>query len=367
MPRIAITGAAGFLGWHAACRLHGERDHEAVRLGRAALADPAALIQGVQGADVVLHLAGMNRGADQEVERINAQLAADLVQALDAARSTAHVVFANSTHIDRDTRYGAGKRAAAETLRVWSNRRGARFTDLVLPNLFGECARPFYNSVVATFCHQLAAGELPTILQDAEIELLHAQDAVAAMMKAVTQGRTGQLRVPGQRIRVSDLLSTLTEMSRQYAAQLIPSLASPFDLALFNTLRAYRYPAHYPVALTLHEDPRGSLFEAVRTTHGGQCFLSTTRPGITRGNHYHRSKLERFLVVQGEAVIRIRRQFSDEVREFAVSGERPAYIDMPAFHTHNITNTGRGMLLTLFWSHEVFDPARPDTYSEVVQ
>lgn len=367
MTRIAITGAEGFLGWHACCRLHGEKDHEAVRLGRSAFADPATLIQGVRGADVVLHLAGMNRGPDDEVERTNAQLAADLVRALDAAGSAAHVVFANSTHIDRDTRYGAGKRAAAEALRVWADRRGTSFTDLVLPNLFGECGRPFYNSVVATFCHQLAAGESPTILQDSEIELLHAQDAVAAMLEAVTRGHKGRIRVPGRRIRVSDLLSTLTEMSGQYAAQLIPSLASPFDLALFNTLRAYRYPAHYPVALTLREDPRGSLFEAVRTTHGGQCFLSTTRPGITRGNHYHRSKLERFLVVQGEAVIRIRRLFSDEVREFAVSGERPAYVDMPAFHTHNITNTGSGMLLTLFWSHEVFDPARPDTYAEVVQ
>lgn len=366
MARIAITGADGFLGWHASARLHGEKAHQPVRIGRAGFSDPTRLAEAVGQADAVFHIAGMNRGPDEEVERTNVSLAESLVSALDASGSKAHVVFANSTHIDRDTRYASGKRAAAAALRAWAERRDARFTDLVLPNLFGECGRPFYNSVVSTFCHQLAAGETPRIHQDSEIELLHAQEAVAHMLEALTQGRVGTVRPGGHRVRVSTLLARLTEMSSQYERQLIPALSDPFDLAMFNTLRAYRYPAHYPVALELREDVRGSLFEAVRSLHGGQCFLSTTKPGVTRGNHYHRGKLERFLVVQGEAVIRIRRLFSDEVREFAVTGDKPAYIDMPAFHTHNITNTGTGTLLTMFWAHEIFDPAAPDTYAEAV-
>lgn len=366
MARIVITGAEGFLGWHASARLHGEKAHQAVRVGRAEFSDPARLAEALGQADAVFHIAGMNRGADEEVERTNVSLAEALVGALDASGSAAHVVFANSTHIDRDTPYARGKRAAAAALRAWAERREARFTDLVLPNLFGECGRPFYNSVVSTFCHQLAAGETPRIHQDNEIELLHAQDAVAHMLDAVTQARVGTVRSGGHRVRVSTLLARLTEMSSQYERQLIPALSDPFELALFNTLRAYRYPARYPVALELREDARGSLFEAVRTLHGGQCFLSTTKPGVTRGNHYHRGKLERFLVVQGEAAIRIRRLFTDEVCEFAVTGDKPAYIDMPAFHTHNITNTGTGTLLTMFWAHEIFDPAAPDTYAEAV-
>ena len=138
------------------------------------------------------------------------------------------------------------------------------------------------------------------------------------------------------------------------------------ELDFFNTYRSYLYPDHYPVPLNLRTDARGGLFEAVKSHQGGQTFLSTTHPGVTRGRHYHHHKVERFLVVSGQAEIRIRRLFGDEVRVFKVNGAEPCFIDMPTFHTHEITNVGDTDLLTLFWSHEIFDPSNPDTYSEPV-
>ena len=139
------------------------------------------------------------------------------------------------------------------------------------------------------------------------------------------------------------------------------------DLDLFNTYRSYLYPRHYPVTLPLHSDARGHLYEAVKSLHGGQCFISTTKPGITRGNHYHTRKLERFLVLNGDAVIRIRKLLTGDIVEFKVSGAAPQYIDMPTFCTHDITNMGQSDLMTLFWAHEIFDPQRSDTIREPVE
>jgi UDP-2-acetamido-2,6-beta-L-arabino-hexul-4-ose reductase len=167
-------------------------------------------------------------------------------------------------------------------------------------------------------------------------------------------------------MRVSEMLARVRDLAAAYAEGVVADLRDPLDLQLFNTYRSYLFPRHYPVPIERHRDPRGSLFEAVRTRHGGQCFLSTTRPGITRGNHYHLRKIERFLVVRGEARIRVRRLFASDVTEFSVRGDEPAYVDMPTLHTHDITNVGDADLLTLFWAHEIFDPAAPDTIPEPV-
>ena len=169
-------------------------------------------------------------------------------------------------------------------------------------------------------------------------------------------------------MKTSELLAKLQAFDNSYRVnRTVPDLRNGLDLRLFNTYRAALYPNGFPVDLTLHSDDRGWLFEAVRESNGGQTFLSTTHPEITRGNHYHYHKVERFLVVSGKAVIRIRRLFDDKVEEFHVSGERHQFVDMPTLHTHAITNIGDSDLLTMFWSHEVFDPEAPDTVWEKVQ
>lgn len=364
--RIAVTGAHGFLGWHLRCHLKAMGHDDVVPIGRADFADDEVLGSALADADHVVHLAGMNRGDEDEIERANIDLADHLARILRDTGSEAQVVFANSVHRDRDTAYGRSKRRAAEILADWSERSGGRFCDLVIPNVFGEHGRPYYNSVVATFCHQLAEGEELTVHDDAGMELVHAQEVCAEIRSALEGGATGSRQLTGHEITVHGLVDRLRHFADEYEAHRVPDVRDPFDLKLFNTYRSFLFPRRYPVSLPVHSDERGSLVEAIKSENGGQTFVSDTRPGITRGNHFHLEKIERFLVLRGEAIIRLRRLFDDEVLEFKVGGSAPAYVDMPTLHTHNITNIGDDELVTLFWAHEIFDPDAPDTYREVV-
>lgn len=364
--KIGITGADGLLGFHMRALLHAGRRHEIRLANRATFASPSLLDGFVDGLDGIVHLAGVNRAPEAEVESVNEQLALDLVAALVRKGVRPALVYANSTHIERDTAYGRGKRRAAQHFEQWAGDKGACFTNLVLPHVFGEFGRPFYNSVVSTFCHQLAAQERPEIQVDGDLELVHAQDVAARCLAALESSASGTVRMGGAPMKVSALLVRLRELCDTYRGQCLPDVTDPVNLKLFNTLRSYLYPRFYPAALTLREDQRGALFEAVKSHQGGQTFFSSTHPDITRGNHFHLRKIERFLVVKGEAEIRLRRLFSSDVQTFRVTGREPCFIDMPTFHTHSITNTGSEELLTMFWSNEIFDPADPDTYAETV-
>ena len=374
--RVAITGGVGFLGWHLRCAIRMRGWPEPVVVDHACFDDPARLRDALAGIEVVVHLAGINRGPEAEVEAGNPRLARLLVEALQATaagRNRLHLLFSNSTH-GRDpsvpaaslTPYGRSKREANAILGEWAATTGARYTDIRFPHLFGEHGRPFYNSAVATFCHQLATSDTPKIIVDSEVELLHAQSACDLMLEAIDAGTGGPLSPQGLRMPVSEALARLQAMHATYADGTLPRFDTAFDLDLFNTLRSYRFPLHYPGRIELRRDARGYLFEAVKTGHGGQCFASTTYPGVVRGNHFHRRKVERFLVAGGEATIRVRRMFTTDAHAFEVRGDAPVYIDMPTLHTHDIRNTGQGELFTLFWSHEIFDPAAPDTYPEAV-
>lgn len=356
----------GLIGWHVRAYLHGQAGVVVRGATRSDFADPEALTGFVGGLDAVVHLAGMNRGDDAEVETVNVDLAENLVAALERRDATPHVLFSSSTHIERDTAYGRSKRESATRLRRWAEKRGALFTNLILPHVFGEFGKPFYNSVVSTFCHQLATGETPQILRDGQVELVHTQQVAAEVFRAVLDRRDGERRIGGEPVQVSELLARLERMAELYRGQVLPDLRHPLDQRLFNTYRSYLFPHFYPIAAKVHRDERGKLFEAVRSLTNGQTFFSTTHPGVTRGNHYHARKVERFLVAEGEAVIRVRRLFSREVVEFRLSGDRPQYVDMPTFHTHSITNIGSSDLQTLFWANEIFDPTDSDTHAEPV-
>lgn len=366
--KIVITGANGLLGRHVHLYLRAQPAYREglLLLDRHAFQDDAALTSALEGADWVIHCAGINRDSEERVEQGNRELAERLVAGLSQASATPHLFYANSIQRDRDVPYGRGKQAAHRTFAQWAEESGARYTELVLPHVFGEGGKPHYNSALHTFCHQLAAGEELAINGTGHLELLHAQDIARAMVEAFERGQCGELRLEGRTMSVASAAGKLIDMHRSYTSDVIPDLRDPFDLQLFNTLRSFLYPRYYPKALTLHSDDRGALFEGVKNRNGGQAFLSTTKPGITRGNHYHFNKVERFLVVKGQAVIRIRRLLDDHVEEFHVSGDAPAYVDMPTLHTHSITNTGDEELLTMFWSHEIFDPEKPDTYFEPV-
>jgi UDP-2-acetamido-2,6-beta-L-arabino-hexul-4-ose reductase len=361
--RIAVTGPTGLVGWHLCCALSAA-GHEAVKVDRAAFASDEALVEAVNGADAVVHAAGANRGPDEDVFMTNVGLAERLAGAVESCHDQPHVVFTNSTHIERDTPYGESKRRAAEIL---GNAASSGFTNLVLPGIFGEHGRPNYNSVVSTFADQLALGATLSINDDADLELMHAQDAADVIIDAVSHRHPGTARVAGERTSVAQIAARLVDLADRYDQGVIPDISSHFDRSLFNTMRSYRFPARYPpMALEPRRDQRGSLVEVVRSDTGGQSFVSWTNPGVTRGNHFHRRKVERFVVLEGTARISLRRLGYSDVISFDVSGSNPMAIDIPTLYTHKIENTGDGLLTTLFWADEIFDADHPDTVFEEV-
>ncbi|AVZ40295.1 MULTISPECIES: NAD-dependent epimerase/dehydratase family protein [unclassified Dietzia] len=362
--RVVLTGAGGFLGWHTRLRLAALTDHDVLPVTRENWSQLGEL---VADADAVIHVAGVNRAEnDDEVERGNSRLAVDVASAISAAGKPLRVVMSGTIQVDRDSAYGRGKRAAQSTIASATTAAGGHFVDVCLPNLFGEHGRPHYNSFVATFVHSTISGQAPQI-NDNQVELLHVQAAAQSLLDGLDTTET-RIRPVGTQTRVVAVWDLLQEFHQSYVPLgEFPDLSSAFRIDLFNAYRAGLFPEHYPIALTPHSDSRGSFVETVRCRGGeGQSSFSTTVPGITRGDHYHLVKIERFAVIQGQARISLRRMFHDEVLDFDVTGDRPVAIDMPVGWVHNITNTGSDTLLTQFWSHELFRPEAPDTFPEPV-
>lgn len=255
----------------------------------------------------------------------------------------------------------------------WAREAGGGFTGLVIPNVFGPFGNPYYNSVIATFSHQLNHGETPRLDIDAELRLIYVGELVAEIICRIRDFKARpivpELIIPHtSALKVTDILKLLTGYHEAYSEKgIIPALNNAFEINLFNTFRSYiDIQGHYPVKYVQHSDARGSFTEIIRLNGGGQVSFSTTNPGVTRGNHFHTRKIERFSVIRGKARIQLRRTGTSEVLDFDLSGDEPAYVDMPVWYTHNITNTGSDALYTMFWINEFYDANDPDTYIEAV-
>lgn len=367
---VGITGPRGFIAGHLARSLSVDQTFRIVCCPREHFSQPDTLRQFVGQCDTIVHLAGMNRGDEREIYDTNVALVDRLVDALAAANKSPHVIFASSTQRERTTAYGQSKKYGEDRLREWAARSGGPLTILVIPNVFGPGCRPYYNSVVATFCHQLAHDQRPIVIDDQQLVLVWINDLVEAIGQTIRHRRAGvkEARVAGTaELTVSELLAKLQAMRDSYFEEnIVPVLADPFDASLYTTLLSHIELDDHRHRPRLHNDARGQLFEIMRLAGGGQIFFSTTKPGVIRGNHFHSRKVEWFCVVRGEAAIRIRRIGDDRVREFRVSGQNPEFISIPALHTHQIENVGNEDLLTMFWCNEIFQPADPDTFFEKV-
>jgi len=367
--KVGITGANGFVGWHMRCYLATRKDVQEVRIaGREVFAEQAALNRFVDGLDIVVHLAGVNRAEPEELVRGNAEPAKQLVAAMRETGSKPFLAYTSSTQAVQGTSpYAEGKAAASRIFQEWAAESGASFVNVIVPHVFGEYGRPYYNSAVATFAHQIAHGEQPSIHNDGQLELVHVQDLVQQIIQLHADGATGDIRVKGRSTGVIEAATLLQQLHKVYIEfGQFPDLSDHFTRCMFNTLRgAMEHPNRHCV-VKKHEDNRGWLVETVKANSGGQCFVSTTKPGITRGNHFHLRKVERFMVLQGRAQIKLRKLFTDEVITYDLDGTSPSFVDIPTMHTHSITNVGDNELITLFWADEFFDPERPDTTFEEV-
>lgn len=369
MIKLGITGSNGFLGWHLMVHLRRHKNVVIRKLERPFWDRPDKLADFVKESDVIVHLAGLNRGDEYEIYNTNIDLTKKLIAACENTNSRPYIIFASSIHINRDTAYGRSKKESGVLLRKWASKNNSKISNLIIPNIFGEHGRPFYNSAVATFCYQISRGEKSEINRESSITFIHAQEVAGRIYRLIMEPQNEDIELPGREVNLLDLYKLLQSFRRDYLNNIMPDLSSDSKLSLFNTFRSYLIDldSFYPRALAFpNVDHRGYLLEIIKQKTGGQVFLSTTKPGITRGNHYHTRKIERFCVVKGDAEIKMRKLLSDNTLSYKVTGEKPVYIDMPTFYTHNITNIGTSDLTTVFWISEIYDPKNPDTYQENV-
>lgn len=384
MIKIGITGQPGFVGTHLynTFGLHPDQ-FERIPFEDAFFQDDNKLREFVQRCDVIVHLAAMNRHNDPEVlYQTNIGLVKQLIAACEKTKSTPHILFSSSTQEERDNLYGKSKKEGRKLFEQWADQNSAQFTGFIIPNVFGPFGNPYYNSVVATFCHQLTHDETPRIDVDGEIKLIYVGELVQYIIEkiklhSVTQSynvsntvkHCETILIPHtSEIKVSALLKKLTEFKENYFEKgILPNLDDPFDRNLFTTFLCYiNHSSFFPFKLKLNTDERGSFVETIKLNSGGQVSFSTTAPGITRGNHFHTRKAERFAVIKGEAKIELRRIGTDQILSFYLDGKKPSFVDMPIWYTHNITNIGQEELYTIFWINEHFDSNDPDTFYENV-
>jgi len=367
--RVLVTGADGFVGRNLRVALSEVPDREVLAVTRST-SEPG-LRAAVATADAVIHLAGVNRPEDPaEFAHVNAGFTSRLCEVLRDAGRPVPIAFASSIQADRDNAYGRSKLAAEESLRRHARETGAPVAIYRLPNVFGKWCRPNYNSAVATFCHNLARG-LPIRIDDRAVivRLVYVDDVVAELKRFLADpvSRDGIVGV------TPEYTTTVGELARQLAAfadvrhsLVTERVGEGFVRALYATYVSYLPPSAFSYPVPRHGDARGAFVEMLKTKDSGQFSYFTAHPGVTRGGHYHHSKTEKFLVVQGKARFRFRHIVSGETHELVTEAGKPEIVESIPGWAHDITNVGDGELAVMLWANEIFDRARPDTVAAKV-
>ena len=372
MINIGITGQNGFIGTHLFNTLGLYPDkYSLIEFKRNYFGDKVALDSFVSQCDVIVHLAALNRHKTPSViYETNVRLVSSLIQSLNRTKSTPQIIMSSSSQEDSDNLYGKSKKVGRSLLSDWAKEKNAIFTGMIIPNVFGPFGQPYYNSVIATFSHQLSNNETPKIDIDGQFKLIYVVDLVTNIINCIIDKRNETVYKVKHtsETKVSEVLELLENFKITYKENgEIPLLNDSFELNLFNTFRCYMDIKNYfPVKFTKHNDSRGSFVEIIRLGVGGQVSFSTTVPGIIRGNHFHTRKIERFAVIKGKALIQLRRIGTNEVLNFYLDGNEPAYVDMPIWYTHNIKNIGEDVLYTNFWINEPYNSEDADTFFEDV-
>jgi len=366
MLNILVTGSAGFIGRNLVHALNHTRECTVWEFDRDSSA--AQLGAALARADVVYHLAGENRPPDPaDFEAVNVGLTRAIVKTLADLKRRPRLIFTSSIQAENDSPYGKSKCKAEGELRWFAETTGCQVVTYRLKNVFGKWSRPNYNSVVATFCHNVAR-DLPITVNDPNrvLDLVYIDDVVAAFLNDLNRPLSAGFSyadVPvSYRCTVGDLATTIQGFRQSRLNGRLPDFASRLTRSLYATYLANLEQDDFAYVLETKVDHRGTLAELLKSDHIGQVFISTTKPGVTRGNHFHHTKAEKFLVLKGDAEIRFRHVLSEEIVRYRVSGSEFRVLDIPPGYTHAIQNVGDSELVVLFWANEVFNPNRPDTY-----
>jgi UDP-2-acetamido-2,6-beta-L-arabino-hexul-4-ose reductase len=367
---VLVTGAGGFIGANLVLRLTARSDIQVLPVRK--FEDLDAAIDRLGDDGIVFHLAGVNRPRDlSEFSIGNSSLTGQLLDRLEAKKVTPRLVFSSSTQAATETPYGVSKAQAERLIRSYAERTRSEAVIYRLPNTFGKWARPNYNSVVATFCYNIA-NHIPIRIDDpdAALSLLYIDDLIDAWMRLV-EGQPFLLDAAGfglvpstYRTTVGELATSIRAIEASRRSLVTERVGQGLERALHATYLSYLAPTQFAYPLTVHDDPRGEFAEVLKTKDSGQFSFFTARPGVTRGGHYHNSKTEKFLVVRGKAIFRFRHMQTGDTYEIATSDTRYEIVETVPGWTHDITNVGEQDLIALLWANEIFDPEKPDTYQE---
>jgi UDP-2-acetamido-2,6-beta-L-arabino-hexul-4-ose reductase len=368
---IVVTGAAGFIGKNLLAAL--QRRDDVVVTAITSADGQSALETALLSADIVYHLAGVNRPqTEDQFASGNAGLTKEIAQFLLQHQKTPQIVLPSSIQAEIVNPYGSSKKDAEDAVLDYHQKTGAPVAIYRLPNVFGKWSRPHYNTVVATFCYNIAR-DTDIVISDPnhELELVYIDDVVTEFLAHIddkTSSERQRYTVSRTfRVTLGELADRIRQLHAIRTTLIVPDLAGDFMKCLHATYLSFLPENEFAYPVKLNTDNRGWLFELIKTPHFGQIFVSKTLPGITRGDHYHDTKLEKFCVVQGEAIIRFRHIHSEKILEFPVNDKDIKVVDIPPGYTHSIENTGKTEMICLFWANQIFSPETPDTYWEKVQ
>lgn len=364
--KILVTGANGFVGKNLIAELNNRGYKDIYKFDIDT--DKSLLSEYTKNCEFIFHLAGVNRPKDEsEFMKGNFGFTSELLELLRKHNNKASILITSSIQAEKDNPYGYSKRAGEKLLFSYSRETGVKTLVYRLPNLFGKWSRPNYNTVVATYCYNIARGlDIKVNDPNAELTLCYIDDVLNEFLSALEGSATKDgeyFRVPvTHKIKLGALADTIKNFKESRRDLSIPDMEDELTKKLYSTYLSFLPEDGFSYDLNMHCDNRGSFTEFIRTADRGQVSVNVAKPGIAKGNHWHHTKNEKFLVVSGTGLIRFRKIDSDEIIEYKVSGEKFQVVDIPIGYTHSIVNIGDTDMVTIMWANEAFDPEKPDTY-----
>ena len=370
MTKVLVTGSKGFIGRNLVTRLLRHEDVTVEEFDSSM--KESELASKIDDCSVIFHLAGVNRPNDEsDFQTVNAGLTNEIVNQVSITGAKPLIVFASSIQADLDNPYGRSKLDAEEILIAANESLAIPIAIYRLPGVFGKWSRPNYNTVVATFCHNIARGlEITVSDPEREIELAYVDDVVECFAKHIDRheekSQVFHCVEKTYAVKLSELAERIRNIHNSRESLQMIDFDDELNQCLFPTYLSFVENDQWAKPVQMRTDDRGWLFELIKSPHFGQIFVSTTKPGVTRGNHYHDSKVEKFCLIKGKGLIRFRHLANDEIVEYPVSDENVRIVDIPPGYTHSIENVGDVEMIVLFWASEIFDSEVPDTYWEPV-
>ena len=362
---ILVTGSKGFIGSNLVCRLK-EDKHSVFEFDLGSSNED--LKSFICDADFIVHLAGVNRPlSPEEFVDGNVNLTQRIIDYVQETGSEAPIIYSSSIQAALDNPYGASKKQAEDLLFKFSCETQCPVYVFRLYNAFGKWCRPNYNSVIATFCYNVANG-LPIQINKAApaIDFVYIDDICNSLLKVINGDGKGSSDIlypePHYKKTLHEIVGLLDSFKASRDNHMVPEILDPFAKKLYSTYLSYLPEYEFSYPLDMHKDFRGSFTEILKTEGYGQISVNVSKPGITKGNHYHHTKNEKYLVVHGECIIKFRKIGTDKVFSYRASNKKMEVVDIPCGYTHSITNVGKDDSVTIMWANELYDPEHPDTY-----